>query len=93
MIQQAAFLFPEQQTLPPKGPNNHKIDILQGARPVNVRLIGTPIFKQEIEKLGSEIWLQVMRHSTSNLSSPPLLVKKKGGSWRFCIGTGPKINL
>lgn len=45
LIQQIAFLFQEPQILPPKGPNNHKIYILQGAGPVNVRLIDTLIFK------------------------------------------------
>lgn len=57
----------------------------EGSDPVSVRPCRYPQFqKDEIEKLIREM-LQADRHSTGPFSSPVLLVKKKDGSWRFCV--------
>ncbi|KAJ0970323.1 hypothetical protein J5N97_023200 [Dioscorea zingiberensis] len=80
-------VFSSTMGLPPPRATDHRIPLLPAKAPVNVRPYRYPHFqKSEIEKLVSEMLATgVIRPSTSPYSSPVLLVKKKDGSWRFCV--------
>lgn len=83
--------FPEvcQPTvgLPPPRSRDHAIIIKEGEQPPNIRPYRYPHYqKSEIEKLVKEMMVAgIIRPSSSPYSSPVLLVKKKDGSWRFCV--------
>jgi len=80
-------IFAEPQGLPPVRPHDHKIPLIQGSSPVNVRPYRYPHYqKNEIEKIVLDLLNnEVIRASTSPYSSPVLLVKKQDGSWRLCV--------
>jgi len=80
-------IFAEPTELPPERLIDHRIPLLPGSSPVNVRPYRYPHFqKQEIDRLIRELLdAGLIRHSVSPYSSPVLLVKKKDGSWRICI--------
>jgi hypothetical protein len=67
--------------------HDHKIPLIQGSLPVNVRPYRYPHYqKNEIERIVVELLnTGVIRASTSPYSSPVLLVKKHDGSWRLCV--------
>ncbi|KAL1534405.1 hypothetical protein AAHA92_30586 [Salvia divinorum] len=73
--------------LPPARQFDHRIHLLPGSKPVNVRPYRYPYFqKNEIEKQVQEMLDQgVIQRSHSPFSSPVLLVRKKDGTFRFCI--------
>jgi len=87
LLSQYAHLFQEPTTLPPARNCDHNISLIPGAQPVNVRPYRyAPFQKSEIEKQLSEMLKNgVIRHSSSPYASPVLLVKKKDGTWRFCV--------
>ena len=66
---------------------NHSIHLIPNTSPVNIRPYRYPHFqKQEIETQVSTMLRQgIIRPSTSPFSSPVLLVKKRDGSWCFCV--------
>ena len=84
-------LFELSQGLPPSRAQDHQIHLLPGAKPVNVKPYRYPYFqKQEIERQVRDMLSDgVIRQSTSPFSSPVLLVKKKDGTWRFCVVGNP----
>ncbi|WVZ53521.1 LOW QUALITY PROTEIN: hypothetical protein U9M48_004449 [Paspalum notatum var. saurae] len=79
--------FKEPETLPPMRADDHQITLLPGAQPVNVRPYKySPQQKNEIQKkILTMLKTRVIAHSTSPFASPVLLVKKKNGTWIFCI--------
>ena len=80
-------MFDWPETLPPKRAIEHHICLKEGTDPINVRPYRYGFHqKAEMEKLVEEmLTLGVIRPSKSPYSSPVLLVKKKDGSWRFCV--------
>ncbi|KAL5547693.1 hypothetical protein UlMin_002924 [Ulmus minor] len=87
LLDSFAEVFGQPVGLPPRRVQDHKIVLQAGAAPPNIRPYRYPqIQKGEIEKLVGEMLLSgIIRPSTSPYSSPVLLVKKKDGSWRFCV--------
>lgn len=87
IIEQFASVFEEPTELPPSRGKEHGITLEEGARPVSVRPFRYPqIQKAEIEKqIASMLAAGIIQESGSPFSSPVLLVRKKDGSWRFCV--------
>lgn len=87
VVQLYGHLFQEPTQLPHARTQDHHIPLTTGASPVNVRPYRySPQQKTKIEQQIKEMLKTgVITHSSSPFSSPVLLVKKKDGSWRFCV--------
>ncbi|KAH9646382.1 hypothetical protein KPL70_024860 [Citrus sinensis] len=87
LLHQYEQLFHTPSSLPPHRLIDHHIHLLPNTKPVNVRPYRYPHFqKAEMERLITEMLDQgIIRPSQSPFSSPVLLVKKKDGSYRFCV--------
>nr|AAM51834.1 Putative plant disease resistance polyprotein [Oryza sativa Japonica Group]ABF94062.1 retrotransposon protein, putative, unclassified [Oryza sativa Japonica Group] len=80
-------VFHDPKCLPPHRVFDHAISLVPDATPVNYRPYRySPLQKDEIEKQVKEmIDAGLITPSMSPYASPVLLVKKKDGSWRFCV--------
>lgn len=80
-------MFKDPDSLPPQREFDHSIPLLPGVNPVNVKPYRySPTQKDEIERQIQEMLSNgIIRPSQSPFASPVLLVKKKDGSWRFCV--------
>nr|XP_051211101.1 uncharacterized protein LOC127328548 [Lolium perenne] len=80
-------LFSKPEGLPPSRTADHRIPLVPGAQPVKARPYRyTPQQKTEIENQVKEmIKSGIIRLSSSPFASPVLLVRKKDGTWRFCV--------
>ncbi|XP_057986530.1 uncharacterized protein LOC110636696 [Hevea brasiliensis] len=77
----------EPQGLPPFRSHNHATPLQHDAQPFNIRPYRYPHYqKTEIETLIKDMLSSsIIQPSTSPYSSPVLLVRKKDGTWRFCV--------
>jgi hypothetical protein len=87
LIDSFAHLYNSPTRLPPHRLADHQIPLMSGAQPVKVRSYRySPTQKTEIKKQLKEMLTQGIIHpSTSPFASPVILVKKKDGSWQFCV--------
>ena len=87
LIDKHTIVFTDPKTLPPHRPLDHAIHLVPGAVPVNCRPYRySPQQKDEIERQVAELLKAgLITPSISPFASPVLLVKKKDGTWRFCV--------
>ncbi|KAL4031199.1 hypothetical protein IC575_009473 [Cucumis melo] len=80
-------VFEWSELLPPRRSIEHQIHLKTGTNLVNVRPHRYAFHqKAEMEKLVDEMLSSgIIQPSSSPYSSLVLLVKKKNGSWRFCV--------
>uniref|UniRef100_A0A2N9HQL5 Reverse transcriptase n=1 Tax=Fagus sylvatica TaxID=28930 RepID=A0A2N9HQL5_FAGSY len=80
-------VFQATLALPPAWEHDHRIPLEPNSGAINVRPYRYPhIQKAEIERAVKEMLTTgIIKPSFSLFSSPVLLVKKKDGSWRFCV--------
>lgn len=80
-------VFLQPYGLPPKRPHDHYIPLLTNTSPINVKPYRYPHSQKEIMATFIQDMLKkgIITPSTSPFSSPVLLVRKKDGSWRFCV--------
>ncbi|GJW45377.1 ty3-gypsy retrotransposon protein [Tanacetum coccineum] len=81
------LFFQVPTSLPPHRLIDHRILLLPNTKPINVQPYRYPHYqKGEIEKLVNEMLREgIIRFSYNPFSSLVLLVKKKDGSFRFCV--------
>lgn len=87
LVDSNSHLFKTPDTLPPSRAFHHSIPLLPGVKPVNVKPYRySPTQKDEIEHQIQEMLNNGIIHpSQSPFASPVLLIKKKDGSWHFCV--------
>lgn len=87
MIKNYHGVFKDPEGLPPNRGHEHSIMLKEGSNPVSVRSYRYPqCQKDEVERLIQKM-LQagIIKPSSSPFLNPVLLVKKRDGSWIFCV--------
>lgn len=87
LVDNHEHLFQEPNTLPPQRPYDQSIPLLEGVKPVNIKPYRyNPTQNDAIERQVKEMLANgVIQQSSGPFASPLLLVKKKDGTWRFCV--------
>ncbi|XP_026410826.1 uncharacterized protein LOC113306056 [Papaver somniferum] len=87
LLQKYESIFQEPTTLPPFRAHDHHIPLKPLTTPPNQRPYRIPYIQKEVvEQLVQKMLKSgVIQPSHNPFSSPILLIKKKDGSWRFCV--------
>jgi hypothetical protein len=87
LLDEFSNTFTPPTSLPPERDCDHVIPLVPGAKPVHIRPYRyPPSLKDEIEKQVVDMLSRgIIQPSVSAFSSPILLVRKKDGTWRFCV--------
>ncbi|KAL4347374.1 hypothetical protein GQ457_17G020990 [Hibiscus cannabinus] len=87
LLSEFAKVFDEPKELPPKRSHDHAIVLKPGTNPINLRPYRFPYHqKTEVERQVSQMLAaSIIQTSKSPFAAPCLMVKKKDGSWRFCV--------
>lgn len=87
LLHHYAYIFTLPHGLPPPRPHDHHIHLLPNSTPINAKPYRYPHFQKEAmsQMIADMLKEGIIRPNTSPYSSPVLLVKKKDGSWRFCV--------
>lgn len=87
LLENYIHVFIVPHGLPPIRDCDHHIPLIPGVRPVQVRPYRyAPALKTEIEKQVDEMMQSgIIERSKSEFSSSVILVKKKDGTYRFCV--------
>ena len=87
LLTQFQPLFDIPKTLPPSRTQDHHIPLLDENQTINVKPYRYPHYQKQIMTtlISDMLSSGVIRPSQSPFSSPVLLVKKKDGTWRFCV--------
>ncbi|XP_058726191.1 uncharacterized protein LOC131597514 [Vicia villosa] len=87
LLKSFSSIFQKPQGLPPPRPHDHRIPILPNTTPVNVKPYRYPHSQKDAMTSIIQEMLQdgIIKPSNSPYSSPVLLVRKKDGTWRFCV--------
>ncbi|GKA44497.1 reverse transcriptase [Tanacetum coccineum] len=87
VVDEFADVFVVPKELPPRRPCDHRIPLLEGTNPINIRPYRHPPTKKEaIGSMVQELLdTGVIRQSHSPFASPIVMVKKKDNTWRMCV--------
>nr|KYP50891.1 Transposon Ty3-G Gag-Pol polyprotein [Cajanus cajan] len=87
LLQKFSQLFQQPHGLPPSRPHDHHIPLIPSSNPVNIKPYRYPHSQKDTmtSLISSMLHDGIIKPSTSPFSSPVLLVKKKDGTWRFCV--------
>jgi len=87
LIQQYTTVFQPPHGLPPPRPHDHHIPLQPNTAPINVKPYRYPHSQKEaMTSIIQEMLKEGIIIPSNNLySSLVLLVRKKDGSWRFCV--------
>lgn len=87
LLQQFSSVFNKPHGLPPSRLHDHHIPIFPNIPPINVKPYRYPHYQKDVMTALIKEMLHegVIIPSNNHYSSPVLLVRKKDGSWRFCV--------